>query len=212
MKRRLPLFHSGPVRHRLCSTLTLLAYVVTTIGLPVETAIGNPRPGCQCADNQKASGTCSCQKAVAGLSRHDHARCCGRAPGRSCCASDAHNSYNAAGASSTCSSSSGQPPSASCCSTRRMRTYPPSDTPAHTLRHGLQIADAETPHYPSVSACGCGENSIPGLIHNADPRLLSDRAEIPHSDDWRLKWQSSSPVLPDRSITPETPPPRVPAA
>lgn len=176
----------GPRGRSLLCGLTLLTYATATIGLPTGNGIGGRSAGCRCGDDPQSPGECSCMKKLAGSAGTQGERsCCGAAPRRSCCSSRTSNSRQPSRAQAACS----------CC--RR-----PGGT------------DAGSPDHPIVSAvCPCGGTRIAGVVCNADPRLLRDNTRVPRQDDdWEFKWGPAALILPDRSIAPETPPPKTPLA
>lgn len=177
-------------RHHLTCLVTLLAFVASTVGVPVQ-LLGLPSAGCRCGEALQASGQCCCSKA----SRSGSLRSCctaaaPKASPRSCCATQ----------SNCCSKGPSQPrqtcglSAKACCCASSRSTNP--DVPAsETL---------------AFTACGCGGGPADsGLLTNAEPRILTNATIVSaYQADVRCSPQSDL-LPPCHSFPPETPPPEV---
>lgn len=72
------------VGRRLCSVLTLLTCVVTSVGLPIGQSFGDPSSRCRCDEGLKVAGQCCCTKANSSGSARS---CCGSKARSGCQAS-----------------------------------------------------------------------------------------------------------------------------
>lgn len=106
-------------RHNLVCSLTLLSFVVSSLGL-APLPFGQPRPGCRCGEDLKAAGQCCCNRAM-GSTRCStggatNATCCSpkRPQPKSCCGTPVTKSCCASGQAPAC-------------------TDPESDEPRHSL-------------------------------------------------------------------------------
>lgn len=177
-------------RHNLVCTLTLWAFVASSVGLPTQ-PFGRPTSGCRCGDDLKAAGQCCCMKAQQSSSP------------KSCCAGSAQKSSVRACCekkATCCEGGLSQPESRCSTSTKSCcRPKPRSTCPSSS--------GSKT---PAVSACGCG--GIPsdaGLLTNAEPRRLTAIAVIHAAPDGARWVLPSEPFPPCPSESPETPPPKV---
>lgn len=211
----------GSTRHSLCRMLTVVAYTLATVGVPLGGSFGEATSECRCSDDLRASGQCCSQNKLANLENPPENK--GRraaAPRRPCCGTKSEPaSGSLSGSGNGCCSTNRVP-------TRRVDTTAccPSEAKRRCDSSGAQNAvsccqertesqpDAESPLHPAVTACTCAGQPAPGIACNTDPRLTGDGTEIPRDHAWQPKRQPSSPVAPERTASPETPPPKVPTA
>ena len=199
--------------HRLCRTLVLLAYAVASVGLPVGGSHASPGAGCRCGDGVSASGDCCCEKSPRRLTER-RAECCDSAPRRSCCAATAQASLcQAAGTAKSCCSSSDPEPSPAdsgpCCA---KSGEPAEQDAASGCCGGGTDPERHVPGHPAVAACHCGGEPVAGVFGNADPRLLGPATHVLDRNAWEFSREPAAAILPDRTLVPETPPPKVPVA
>ncbi|QDT27997.1 hypothetical protein Enr10x_33350 [Gimesia panareensis] len=173
-------------RHHLTCMVTLLAFVASSVGIPLQ-PFGQPASGCRCGEGLKAAGQCCCAKArQKGLPTS----CCQRLPRKritkSCCTGKVVSSSSELSQQKSCCQRSVK----SCCG------------------HKSQPTSSES-KVLSISACGCDRASDSGILVNAQPRISSAVVMAP-SEYAGTKWCPLSDPLPtSRSILPETPPPEV---
>ncbi|MFH1299874.1 MAG: hypothetical protein ABIK07_02340 [Planctomycetota bacterium] len=73
-------------RQFLTGTVTLVCFLMTSVGFPLE-PVGMPRSGCQCGKELQQSNRCCCVKAVSsGCCQAETRSCCARKQIKSCCA------------------------------------------------------------------------------------------------------------------------------
>jgi hypothetical protein len=64
----------------------------------------------------------------------------------------------------------------------------------------------------AVSACSCGDQSLPGFIVSSQPKLTTATAEMPRLVAAFAVAVIDSPAAPQGALSPETPPPRTSVA
>lgn len=177
-----------PSRRALCSLVTLVGYVCATMGMPMGNW-GHPTIGCRCGEELKAAGLCCCSKKMKAL--ESALSCCSEGQAaKSCCV-----------AKKAIPTETTLKP---CCAAR---------TPTETQSSCCQKpADNAPSQCPQVSACGCGGEPIGEMWCNSDPRVLPSAVLV----EWvpSLEERAWEPLLAfsSRRDSPETPPPKVPAA
>jgi hypothetical protein len=200
--------------HWLCRTLILLAYAVASVGLPVGRGHAGAGSGCRCGDGASASGNCCCEKSPSRLTER-RAACCESAPRRSCCAASAPASVCQAArtAKSCCSASDPERPPADAARCCAKRSGEPAEQNATSGCCGGGLEQKQhVPGHPTVAGCHCGGEPVAGVFVNADPRLLGPAAHVLDRQAWEFSREPAAAILPDRTLAPETPPPKVPVA
>ncbi|MCH9723807.1 MAG: hypothetical protein K0U86_02740 [Planctomycetes bacterium] len=172
--------------HYLTCTVTLLAFVAASVGIPLQ-PFGQPVSGCHCGEDLKVAGLCCCAKArQRGLPTSSCQNLPRKTIIKSCCIGK------------VASSSSEQSQPKSCCQRSIKSCCRPKSPPTSSESNVL-----------SISACGCGGPSDSGILVNAQPRISSAVVMAP-SGYAGTKWCPLSDPLPtSQSILPETPPPEV---
>jgi len=206
------LLRPGQNRRGLFSMLTLLAYAVTAVGVPMGGNQGVPSTECRCSNDLKSSGECCCRKAVSVIAE-SQSRHLGLGSGRSRCVRNAAQSHRrkSRAVKACCSSKNSelQPTNTnSCCVPGERLHCTPSGEPVANSDHN---ADADVPSYPTIAPCTCGNESSVGLMCNTDPRLPGDSVRVLPGEDWQKKWEFVCEFPLDDPIAPETPPPQVAA-
>lgn len=177
-------------RHHLTCFVTLLVFVASTVGIPVQ-LLGLPSAGCRCGEALQASGQCCCSKA---RRTGSPVSCCTttapQASTPSCCAKK----------TSCCEKSPSQPSqscglSAKACGCVKSRSTSTDSSNSETL---------------AFTACGCGGGPADaGLLTNTEPRILTNVAVV-SAYQADIRWSPRSELLPPcHSFPPETPPPEV---
>jgi hypothetical protein len=173
-----------PSRRCVCSLATLLAYVVSTVGVPTGNW-GKPTFACRCGEELKSSGQCCCSRKLAG--RNPASSCCSKAPHAQIDHEDDKSKPLPVNLKPCCAAQSPPKSEGSCCKKR-----------ANSLPSELF----------QVSACGCGGKPLGGIWCNADPRLLNQAASVLRSDLLLAPVQIPEMDFVSLREAPETPPPK----
>ena len=178
------------VGRRLCSVLTLLACVVTSVGLPIGQSLGDPSSYCRCDEGLKVAGQCCCTKAKSsGSSKSCCAKTLQKTPSKNCQEKGVTRGSSGQSLTETRSRRSVK----FCCESKP--------------RSGCEASPESEDQF--VSACSCGGPSNSQICVNAEPRILLTAVEVPKIDDGHRHSPLSDPCPPRRSVAPETPPPQV---
>lgn len=179
------------IGRRLCSVVTLLAYVVTTHGLPINQCAGDPSPHCCCGEDLKTTSQCCCRKANRS------------GPPKSCCTASLQKKTP----SKPCSEKK-----ATCCSKAHSRSKSCCQRSEKSCCQSKSSSGCPTSPESEgqfVSACRCGGPANSGVLLDAEPRILPDSVAIWFAHDGIRLFPLSDLFPPSRSIPPETPPPKV---
>ncbi len=177
-------------RHRILCVLTVIAFVSSSMGLPLKPA-GAPTSGCRCGDCSSGEGCGCCRsKSTSCCAGEKQASCCSKVPKKPACCSPV--------APSDCCS---KPSTRSCCS------KPENSSPPVKSCCSGGSGSPSTPQPAGWNACTCGATIVFDMLINAEPRILPAVIKTQPADENGQALVLSDPPPLQHALLPETPPP-----